>query len=173
MRTASGPPGASPVSRRVADDTAVLKVAGDSTVLVSNSPRARVKSFRDPVDPRTFHHHGLQAASGAAKVAARTHGAIRAEAAGRVVAHGDWHRVTPEVQGVSVGARRPLGKVAADAKIDVASLDVPRLRAILRKYGAFPPSYRLLGNPNPTRTRTRTRTRTPTPTPTPNPKPYP
>ena len=110
MRTASGPPGASPVSRRVADDTAVLKVAGDSTVLVSNSPRARVKSFRDPVDPRTFHHHGLQAASGAAKVAARTHGGIRAEAAGRVVAHGDWHRVTPEVQGVSVGARRPLGR---------------------------------------------------------------
>ena len=145
MRTASGPPGAAPVSRReVASDTAVLKVAGDSTVLVSNSPRARVKSFRDPVDPRAFHHPGLQAASGAAKVAAKTHGSTRAEAAGRVIAQGDWHRVTSDVQGVSMAARRPLGKVAVDAKIDVASLDVPRLRAILRKYGAFPPSYRLL-----------------------------
>ena len=122
MRTASGPPGASPVSRRVADDTTVLKVAGDSTVLLSNSPRARVKSFRDPVDPRTFHHHGLQAASGAAKVAARTHGGIRAEAAGRVVAHGDWHRVTPEVQGVSVGARlKGMAAVMAPAD-DSASL---------------------------------------------------
>ena len=86
-----------------------------------------------------------------------------------MVAHGDWQRVTPEVQGVSVGARRPLGKVAAEAKIDVASLDVPRLRAILRKYGAFPPSYRLLGNPTPTPTRTPT----PAPIPNPNPKPYP
>jgi len=144
MRTASGPPGAAPVPRReVASDTAVLKVAGDSTVLVSNSPRARAKSFRDPVDPRAF-HHGLQAASGAAEVAAKTHGSIRAEAAGRVIAQGDWHRVTPDVQGVSITARRPLGKVAVDAKIDVASLDVTRLRAILRKYGAFPPSYRPL-----------------------------
>ena len=65
-----------------------------------------------------------------------------------MVAHGDWQRVTPEVQGVSVGARRPLGKVAAEAKIDVASLDVPRLRAILRKYGAFTLTLTLHPNPS-------------------------
>ena len=80
----------------------------------------------------------------AAKVAVKVHGTVPAEAAGRVVAEGDWHRSTPEVQGVSLAAGLPLSQLADAAKVDVAMLDIARLRAILRKYGAFPNRYRLL-----------------------------